>query len=287
MTFADGYDTFEAFDDESSYTLGTVEEELDCGFTRPAGLVWSTPTDMVKFAGFLIDGDPSLLSDDLREQITTPYIAMYPGLEVEDLGYGYGMMINGKGWNGYEGGYQTPLWAHDGITLSMTSALYALPEQRVAVFVATNSYGADLTTTAVTAIETLSGLTPGDSVSLLQAGDGDGSSIAGTWVEPRALGTLILTWDGTDLSVEAPDLEAAGYSVGSTMTEVYEDMWSLSIDRVAYYLELHTDADGGEWLTSRSFVFQRDSGQAGPPAPHVPRQFPAPDAGMRRLIGAP
>jgi hypothetical protein len=212
---------------------------------------------MARLAGFLVDGDPAVLPPELHALLATPHVAMYPASDAADIGYGYGLMVYGAGWSGVEGFHTTPLWAHGGNTMTMTSGFYVLPEQRIAVSVLSNGYGDDFTMTAVTALEALADLPTTDDVPALLPPPGDPSGLAGEWVDPYTLGALTLTWDGAALSVDAPDLEAAGVSVGDTMEPVYADLYLLRIAGADRDFSYYADADGGEWLVHRQFSWRR------------------------------
>ncbi len=288
--FPDGYDTFEAFGETPDYVYGTTsfENTPDDGFIRPAGLVWSTASDMAELEGFLIDGDPSVLSDDLRAAITTPYAALYAGTDPTLIGYGYGMMINSTGWNGLKGYYDgVPLWAHGGNTMTMTSTTYLLPNQRVAVSILSNGYGDDFTTTAVTALEGLAVLPEPTTAPEFFQPPANIEAVAGDWAGPD-VGALTITWDGTDLNVQAPDLEAAGLDVGATLEPYSLDIYMLSIDGVAYDLSFYQGDDGTAWLANRSFGWSRGASAApsGPPPGASGRPLPTLDERlpMRRLM---
>lgn len=291
-----GYDTFDPLE-ALDYVVGTVaiEDTFDCGFTRPAGLVWSTASDMARFAGFLVDGDPDVISDALLAEITTPHVAMYPGMEADTLGYGYGLMINSAGWSGVNGYYAgVPLWAHGGNTMSMTSAFYMVPEQRVAVAILSNGYGDDFTIAAVTAIEGLAELPePTDAPAFFDEPE-NVEELAGTWTDPHVLGTLTLTWDGADLLVDAPDLEAAGYTVGDTLEPYARDVYFLSVDGYDYDLGAYRGEDGTMYLVNRQFTWTRAPGDAvampAPPSSEATRKAFAvppldPRGVMARLVG--
>ncbi len=271
LAFADGYDSFDPLA-ALEYTFGTVElaDTVDDGFIRPAGLVWSTASDMARLAGFLVDGDPAVLSDELRTQLTTSLVPMYPATDAADYGYGYGLMINNFGWSGYEGYYDhVPLWFHGGNTMTMTSGFYVLPEQRVAVVVLSNGYGGDFIETAVRAMEGFAELPEPDPSSLTfieEAVPGDLEALAGTWLDPNVLGRLILTWDGSALLVEAPDLEAAAVAVGSEVEPLYKGLYLLSIDGSDRDFSYYEDGEGGAWLVNRSFAFERSADNAVAPA---------------------
>jgi CubicO group peptidase (beta-lactamase class C family) len=251
-----GMDRFEPFPDDVDYTVGTVEmeDEADNGFTRPAGMIWSTPSDMVRLAGFLLDGDRAVLSDPARAAIVTPQVAMYPGTDVES--YGYGLMLL-SGWMGGAGKwYDVPLWTHGGNTLTMTSAFYVLPEQRVAVSILSNGYGDDFSATGVAALTAFAELpdpiTPPD---FLPPPADDPSGYAGLYVDPYGVGRIELGWDGTDVTVAMPDLAAAGHTIGPTLAPYSLDLFLVNIDGVDYDLTFDAGADGvpNTYVHNRSF----------------------------------
>lgn len=274
--FPDGYDTFTPFGETPAYEFGTTsfEHTPDNGFIRPAGLVWSTASDMANLEGFLIDGNADVLSDELVAELTTPQVAMYAGTDPEFLGYGYGLMINNRGWTGYEGYYDgVPLWAHGGNTMTMTSTTYMCPDQRIAVTVLSNGYGDDFTGTAITAIEALGDLPePSGTGTGLSAPEGV-EALAGTWSGPN-VGTMTLTWDGAQLNVDAPDLVAAGHTVGATLDPYALDIYILDVDGYGYDLSFYAADDGTDWLENRQFGFTRGATAAGPASPPVGAGFP-------------
>lgn len=270
------YDTFDALA-PLDYDFGTVplERTWDCGFTRPAGLVWSTASDMARLAAFLVDGDADVLPDTLRATIATPHVSM--NASTDAVGYGYGLMVNTTGWSGLEGFHPgVTLWAHGGNTMSMTSTFLVLPEARIAVSVLSNGYGDDFAKTAVTAFEALADLPTEAEAPEFTAPPERVAELAGTWDDPHTLGRLTLTWDGSDLRVEAPDLVAAGLEVGPTLVPVARDTYTLRLDGGAFDLRVARDEDGGIWLVNRLAAWERSPTQAvrgtqGRPDPDVLR----------------
>ena len=147
-----------------------------------------------------------------------------------------------------------PLWSHGGNTMTMTSTLFVLPEQRVAVAILSNGYGDDFTRTAVTALEALADLPTEDTAPEFLAPPENLEALAGTYLDPVAAGELRLAWDGAALRVEAPDLVARGFSVGDTLVPVARDMVRLTVDGGALDLSV-ARADGRIWLVNRSLAW--------------------------------
>lgn len=259
---------------DMDYTVGTVEmaDQVDNAYTRPAGLVWATAEDMVKVGAFLIDGDTAVLSDASRAAITTGHVGLYPGVDPADLGYGYGVMTIKGFYASDTEFYETPLWQHGGNTLTMTSAFYVLPEARLAVSILSNGYGDDFTRTAVVALTEIAELPePIDPPSLLEPPE-NLDAYAGTWEDPYGVGTIDITWDGSDLRIDMPDLEAAGVDVADTLTPYAKDLFLVTIDGYAYDIRFY-DGGGGEpdeYIVNRLFVARKWTAPEAAPPPVRP-----------------
>jgi len=294
ISFTNGMDEFEPFDPNPSYTVGRIDmaDQVDNAFTRPAGLVWSTAEDMTRVAAFLMDGDPIVLPDDLRRQITTAQIGLYPGVDPSVLGYGFGIMV-GQGWNWAGNYYDMPVWHHGGNTLAMTSTFYILPTERLAVCVLSNGYGDSFLRTVGTTFSQIPDLpAPVDPPTLLPP-PSDLASYAGTWEDPYGVGTVTLSWDGAALTVSMPDLEDAGNTVSPTVTAVYRDIFTVNIDGGTLDLRLYDGPNGEphQYMVDRLFVATRSTERAAHPPPlHPlrPADFTRPRTGPELgLVGPP
>jgi hypothetical protein len=181
---------------------------------------------------------------------------MYP--DSDAFSYGYGMMI----MNGFQDGsnyYPVPLWQHGGNTLCMTSTFYVLPEQELAVSILSNGYGDSFARTAVTIFESIPQLPDPEAPPTYFPEATDLASYAGDYLDPFAVGRMHVEWDGTNLNVSMPDLEAAGVTVGATLDPAYADQFSLTLDGTATYIDFADGADGTphEYAYNRSFGLTR------------------------------
>ncbi len=282
VIISSGADSFDGFGGDASYALGTLEmaDQVDNGFTRPAGLVWSTATDMMRLAKFLVDGDEEIISDALREQISTAQVPLYP--TVPGQSYGYGLMIL-DGFNLGSDFYEVPLWTHGGNTLTMTSTLYILPEQRFGISILSNGYGDDFTNTVVAAIMELAEL-PAPGTAPEYEAPGDLESYVGTYRDEYGLGEITLSYDGTDLLASVPLLEEYGYTVEPVLEPVIKDLFYLYVDGVPYDLTFIDGTDGSshQFMRNRLFVATRVDGSEARPAPPVA----GPDEVLRRVLMA-
>jgi CubicO group peptidase (beta-lactamase class C family) len=237
---------FDAFGD-STYSVGAVEpaDQIDNAFLRPAGMVWSTASDMCRLAGFLVDGDPAVLRDDLREQIVSPQVLLYPSWDAES--YGYGMFLLDRFSVGTST-YHATLWSHGGNTLTMTSLLYVLPEQRMAVCIQSNGYADDFSAGGIEALLQWGNLPAPVEKETPPPPLADLSKYAGAYADPT-VGRIVIAQQDAGLTIAMPDLDARGYNIGTKLTPTYEDIFTFNINRSPYDL---TYIDG--YMRNRSFV---------------------------------
>lgn len=248
----------------------TMAEVLDPASVRPAGLVWSTPTDMTRWGSFLLHGDPAVLADDLRAGLTTAHV---PTLYYDEhMAYGYGVFV----WDQYpfEDGFRAlRVWEHGGNTLSMTSVLVVLPEHDVALSILSNGYGDDwqaaveaVLRAVVTPLPEPTGYEPA-----LDLADLDRHT--GRYVDPYNVGDIEVTAGGsTGLTVSIPLLATYGYTLEAELTPHSTDVWGAVIDGVEYDLTFVRDPGGGPdtWVRNRAFVGRRDDGVTARRAPPDP-----------------
>ncbi len=249
----------------------TPEDHVDNAFTRPAGLVWSTATDMAKLAGFLVEGDESVLSDALRLQMQTGQVALLPGLDPALAGYGYGLMAV-RGLNGPQGYRDVPVVQHGGNTLDMTSTFILLPEQGVGLSILSNGAGDDMSLVAAVALEEAAAgrlPEPSDPPTLVEPPADDLSVYAGTFSH-RALGVATLTWTGTQLEIDVPLLDALGAGVDPVLTPAYRDVFLMDVGGGQFDLSFYPglDATPNQYAVNRSFVFTRE-GAGAPVGPRL------------------
>ena len=272
----EGFDSFSTLDlftgEGLVYEEGTVEmaDQLDCAFTRPAGLVWSTAGDMARLAAFLMEGNDEVLAAELLGELTSQQVQLYPGLE--EQGYGYGLMVltgfqKGQKW------YPAPLWIHGGNTMAMTSGFYIAPESGLAVTILSNGYGDDFSATALKAIVELGDLPDATELPELLDPVDDPSVLDGSWWS-ESLGALEITWDGETLLAEAPDLADAGIEA-TEVRAAYDTLYYLVTDVGSLDMGYYIDGDEA-YLVNRQFVFRKGaSGKGLERPPSLPAELPA------------
>lgn len=233
-------------------------DEVDNAFVRPAGLVWSTPTEQLALLGFFIDGSAPVLSDESRAEMMATQAPIYNHMTA--AGYGYGL-VHQDGYRTTDGTYfPVPYVWHDGGTQAMTSLSLMLPEQRVAVSVLANGAGENLGPVADAALRAAAGARLPESIpqpNLVGTPSSDLASYAGTYTDPN-LGEVTITWNGTALNVESPILTAAGVTA-ARLTPVGNDLFLLKVGTDGFDISFYDGEDGTphQYGVNRQFVLTR------------------------------
>jgi len=249
-------DPFDSWD-TPSYTLGTVgiDDTVDNAFTRPAGMVWSTASDMATFGSFFIHGDPSVLSDSLRGEITTGQVRTYPAWDAQTYGMGWFL----SDWiSTYEGVYATPFWSHGGNTLTMTSLTWIFPEKDLSISILSNGYGDDFTNTALALVSGSGLLTDPVEAPDVPDEETDHAQLVGDYWD-HEIGTVSITDVDGALTVSAPGLDALGASYDPVLEPAgITDVYLFTLEGAGYDLTFIPDDTGTyRWLRNRQFVGER------------------------------
>lgn len=251
-----GYD----FNDLESGTAVTIDLDkiADSAFTRPAGLVWTTPSQMMNWAKFLMEGNKDVLSDKLRKEITTAQVDTLYGAGT--MKYGYGMFVE-SGYMSKDGKwYEIPVWEHGGNTISFTNILYIFPEQEFAIAICSSAYSTDFSQSLDTAVTTLIDLPePSSNPPEYTIDPARFDDHTGTYEDPFNVGTLMITRDGDKLMVDAPDLDEYGLTVTPELTAVSSDIFMIYLDGTPYditFIKKEGDAKS-TYIRQRAFVATR------------------------------
>ncbi|MFE0178133.1 serine hydrolase domain-containing protein [Streptomyces sp. NPDC059002] len=110
----------------------------DLGLMAPAGQLWSTTADLVRFASFLAKGDDRVLGAESVREMRTPSAPSQPG--EWDRAYGLGMDL--MRWEGHS------LAGHTGSLPGFLAGLWVSEEDGVAAVVLANSTSGPLVATA-------------------------------------------------------------------------------------------------------------------------------------------
>lgn len=230
-----------------------LEATWESAFVRPAGLVWSTPSDQMKLARFLVDGDASILDPALLSEVTRAQVPMYPDLPGS---YGFGLMV-AHGLNTGTSWYDVPLWWHGGNTRSHTSTFYVLPEQRFAISILSNGVDVDFTNSVITAFTTLAELPPAQTPPGLPFVPSQLDALLGTYTDTIEGSAVEITRAGDALQIRIPDLDAQNVPYDHTMTAVSTHIWTANIAGAVLDFAFITGPDGVAYMRNREIVLAR------------------------------
>lgn len=255
--YAEGYGYVIRGNGESEYKEVDIGDVVDSAAARPAGSgTWTTPTQMLQMASFLMYGDPAILNDEARISMTSPQVPIVGSNY--DLSYGYGVFVY-PGVRLFDGFHPAVAWDHGGNTLSYSSAFTLLPEHEFAISILSSGYGTDFSGSAATAVSTLvSDLSPAEPEPEYDWDPDRLDLHVGTYNDAYNLKEMIITREGDGLLVEIPLLEELGYVVAPELLPLSSDVWYLDLDGNYYDLTFIGEGDGpSQWVVNRAFVGTR------------------------------
>lgn len=133
----------------SADSLDNIHQSL---FSIPAGsYTWSTPSEVLKMADFLINGNNEILSDELQQEMTLAQVDLKIDVPF-DYGYGLGLsdgFENGSNW------YPVKRWSHGGNSLAYSSMFWVLPEENIAVSILSSGRNTDFSETMMAALRSV------------------------------------------------------------------------------------------------------------------------------------
>lgn len=182
----------------------------DNAWARPAGYATSSVLDLAKFTQFLIDGNPEVLSDELRTAMQSPQMDM---LVLEDRAqYGFGLFVQQGFWLEDGRFIDERFTGHGGDIPGFAADIEFLPEQRFAVIFLSNADFAHFSKSSAVAIATLVDLPEESPEPDLTVDPETFDAFAGTYAEDHnVLGPIVISRDGDDLLATLPSLDAVGY----------------------------------------------------------------------------
>ncbi|MCK6504696.1 beta-lactamase family protein [Myxococcota bacterium] len=273
--YATGVGYFFGLNGATDYGPVGIDDVPDVASARPAGAgTWSTPTQVLQMARFLVEGDPAVLSDALRQEMTTLRVPLE--LTADDAGYGTGILVF-PGLTIGDDYYPVPVWEHGGNTLSYSSAFYVLPEQGFAISILDSGYGSYWPAALTAAFEDLAGLPTPTTVPEYTFDPARLDLHTGTYEDTYGFGEMLVTRGGDTLFLELPLLTSLGYVVEPELEPISSDLWLVYLDGYPYDLTFLGAQDGGQsrWIRNRAFVGTRFEGKdlaAAPPDRAAVRQ---------------
>lgn len=244
----------------TNWTTGIGTERVgpgayDNGFSAPAGFAWTSVLDMLHFAHFLLEGNEAVMPRALSDALTTPQVDT---LDLPDglIAYGYGVSLE----PGYVSGFlykDAPVWRHNGAIPGYSAEIVIHPESGVAVAVLSNADGAYFADGIGAVLDELTGAQSASP----PANPWDAATFdryAGGWDDPFNVGHLEITADGNALTLDAPDLEAAGVPYSTTLVPLGLNTFRFDVQGTQLVITFVDGPDGEpRWIRHRAFVVEK------------------------------
>ncbi|MBU2665935.1 beta-lactamase family protein [Actinoplanes bogorensis] len=227
---------------------GSLHEEprLDAGAMAPAGQLWSTITDMAKWAAFWTDPAPTVLARETVDEMCAPVVIK--DLESWTAAHGLGPQLYRAGERVYVG--------HTGSMPGYVAQLAVHRRSRLGVIAFANSYGLTGTTIKEVALEALTAVIDAEPVAVTPwqppvPPTGEAALLVGRW-----------WWMGREYEI-APDGDGVvmtGPQHRSRFVRETPDQWrGVEGGNEGEVLRiLRTDEGGVAALDIATFVFTRD-----------------------------
>ncbi len=244
-------------------SANNINEIYKNTFSVPAGsYTWSTPTEMLKMAEFLLEGNADVLDDDLREKMVFPHADLQVGIP---LNYGYGLFV-AEGFNVGENWYPMKRWDHGGNTTTYTSMFWMLPEENIAVVILSSGRVTDFSETMKAALSSVMTLpapqqVPVEPVAIELFKNHVGRYISnfGVLDANQSLIVNVSLLDG-EIMIDIPVYNEDGTNYDRTLEPLTASVFRAKIDEGSYNLTFLPEVEGGEsvYIRHRNFVAIRD-----------------------------
>lgn len=218
----------------------------------PAGVYsWSTPSELLKMAEFLMSGNSDVLADEYRQEMTKAQVPMeQAGLP---LSYGYGIFVD-QGFAYNNRWYPATVWQHGGNTRGYTSMFWMLPEENIAVSIMSSGDSDYYIETMIAALKSVMTLPESQP---MPYGEVDASTFdrhVGTY-DAGAVTIKISNNNGV-LRVNVPEMDAEGINYSPILQAIGENTFLANADGEMMDLTFFPATPDGEsvYIRNRSFV---------------------------------
>lgn len=244
-------DSLQSIDDLPYEKLGLAE----------GSETWSTPSDVLKMAHFLMNGDEQILPDDFRRQLVTKHIADDEYGKTFSF-YGYGIGVT-DGIIANDGIYPINVWEHGGNTVAYNSTLFMFPEHNLSISILGSASDGDYTSTILSVLDSLEIKPDIKPIDIPETSTEHYPNFVGTYNAVSLIGelTLIVTQIEDKLHIEIPELDKASISYGDVLSPTFGNSLMLDIPDIMPILLTFRNLDDSpeaEIVSNRSLVGHRE-----------------------------
>jgi CubicO group peptidase (beta-lactamase class C family) len=222
----------------------------------PAGTeTWSTPTEQLKMADFLLNGNSEILGDALRSQITEAHVSReFGGLPQN---YGYGVFVD-DGILQEENWYPIKVWEHGGNTPAYTSLFYIFPEENIAISIMSSGGFNDFRASLLAALSAVGTLPAPTSQPFLQSEPAQYHKHEGTYSTGPL--TVIVAQEGSKLFLTIPEFESSNTPYERQIFPIGDKTFNAELNGEEIQLTFFPIQEGGEsvYIRTRGAVAIKD-----------------------------
>jgi CubicO group peptidase (beta-lactamase class C family) len=232
-------------------------DTYDNPWASAAGYAWSSVLDMAEFTNFLIHGQADVLSDELRNQMTSAQASTREVGDVVSYGFGIGVASGFFIGSRFE---PLKLIAHDGGIPGFSSIYYCVPSLDFCFIALANANDVFFPQSFVTAFNTLTNHPPMTAVPDVAPQPTRFAAYAGTYNE-LTLGTLNVTVNNGNLNVQIPSLDADQTPYTPQLTPTTVDNFIATVGGAQWPLTFFADSSGTyRYVVARPYVATRSGG---------------------------
>lgn len=239
---------------KSAYTPSGVvaPDGYENPWGRPAGYAFSSVWDLSEFVLFLMRGRDDVLPSELREGMQQPRRNTEMFYDLEH--YGYGLLVSDGVATG-SGYYETRVVSHGGDIPGFAASVYMHPESGLAFITLANADGAHFNASAAFVFENFATFPEPVEPPAPDTSPEHLASLAGTFHDPFNVGEILVEASESGLTVEFPELDAAGIPYESQLQQVSDRTFVLGIQGTSIAATFILDDNGNvEYLRTRAFV---------------------------------
>jgi CubicO group peptidase (beta-lactamase class C family) len=242
----------------STLNADNLEQIVEPIFGKPAGgYTWSTASELAKMGDFLLNGNTDVLSDTLRQQMSTAQVDLNMGL---NSAYGYGLFV-------HQGMYKNNQWLplasseHGGNTLNYSNMFWVFPEQDVTIVIMSSGYSTDFRATLFAAIESVIGTVATVEAPKVPVATQLFDHHVGQYVFD--FGMVEISNDNGQLKMNSADLSNSGASYNEKLTALAGSTFAALVNDEQLRFTFFADEEGGmsNYIRNRESVGVRKDSQ--------------------------
>jgi CubicO group peptidase (beta-lactamase class C family) len=223
-------------------------------FGKPAGsYTWSTPSEVLKMAEFLINGNNEILSDELRQEMTLAQVDLKLEIPID---YGYGLIlsdgIDADNW------YPVKNWSHSGNTETYSSEFLVLPEENIAVSILSSGRDTDFYETLKAALDSVMTLPAATAAPIRPVETELFNNHVGRYVDVEDV--VDITLENNQVRIDISSLNDGGIDYNPLLEPVGGSVFRFTEGTNEHYLTFIPEVEGESsiYIRQREFVLIRN-----------------------------